>query len=76
MQPKHPHRRPASPVFGVHGMFAVLDAFKAYRLAPVAAQIKQDVLLLAGTEDHFVPIEQLELTQKALTGARAAQAKP
>ena len=58
-------------VFGVHGMFDVLDAFKAYRLAPVAAQIRQDVLLLAGTEDHFVPIEQLELTKKALTAARS-----
>ena len=61
-------------VFGVHGMFDVLNAFKAYRLAPVAAQIKQDVLLLAGTEDHFVPVEQLELTKKALTGARSITA--
>jgi alpha-beta hydrolase superfamily lysophospholipase len=61
-------------VFGVHGMFNVLDAFKAYRIAPVAAQIKQDVLLLAGTEDHFVPIEQLELTKKALTAAHSVTA--
>jgi alpha-beta hydrolase superfamily lysophospholipase len=61
-------------VFGVHGMFDVLDAFKAYRLAPVAAQIKQDVLLLAGTEDHFVPIEQLKQTQEALTNARSVTA--
>jgi alpha-beta hydrolase superfamily lysophospholipase len=61
-------------VFGVHGMFDVLNAFKAYRLAPVAAQIKQDVLLLAGTEDHFVPIEQLELTKRALTAARSVTA--
>jgi alpha-beta hydrolase superfamily lysophospholipase len=61
-------------VFGVHGMIAVLDAFKPYRLAPVAAQIKQDVLLLAGTEDHFVPIEQLEQTRNALTAARSVTA--
>jgi alpha-beta hydrolase superfamily lysophospholipase len=61
-------------VFGVHGMFDVLDAFKAYRLAPVAAEIKQDVLLLAGTEDHFVPIDQLKLTQDALTSARSVTA--
>jgi alpha-beta hydrolase superfamily lysophospholipase len=61
-------------VFGVHGMFAVLDAFKAYRLAPVAAQITQDVLLLAGTEDHFVPIEQLEQTRRALSAARSVTA--
>jgi dienelactone hydrolase len=56
-------------------MFDVLDAFKAYRLAPVAAQIKQDVLLLAGTEDHFVPIEQLELTKKALSAAHSVTAE-
>ena len=61
-------------VFGVRGMFDVLDAFKAYRLAPVAAQIRQDVLLLAGTEDHFVPIEQLELAKKALTAAHSVTA--
>jgi alpha-beta hydrolase superfamily lysophospholipase len=61
-------------VFGVHGMFAVLDVFKAYRLAPVAARITQDVLLLAGTEDHFVPIEQLEMTRNALTAARSVTA--
>jgi alpha-beta hydrolase superfamily lysophospholipase len=61
-------------VFGVHGMFALLDAFKAYRLAPVAARITQDVLLLAGTEDHFVPIEQLEMTRNALTAARSVTA--
>jgi alpha-beta hydrolase superfamily lysophospholipase len=61
-------------VFGVKGMFNVLDAFKAYRLAPVAAQIKQDVLLFAGTEDHFVPFEQLELTRNALVSARSVTA--
>jgi alpha-beta hydrolase superfamily lysophospholipase len=61
-------------VFGVRGMFDVLDAFKAYRLAPVAGQIEQDVLLLAGTEDHFVPIEQLALTKQSLTAARSVTA--
>lgn len=61
-------------VFGVRGMFAVLDAFKAYRLAPVAARITQDVLLFAGTEDHFVPIEQLQLTRNALSAARSVTA--
>jgi hypothetical protein len=29
---------------------------------------------LAGTEDHFVPIEQLELTKKALTAAHSVTA--
>jgi alpha-beta hydrolase superfamily lysophospholipase len=61
-------------VFGVHGMFAVLDAFKAYQLAPVAARITQDVLLFAGTDDHFVPVEQLERTRNALSAARSVTA--
>jgi pimeloyl-ACP methyl ester carboxylesterase len=34
------------------------QACAAYTLAPVAERIRQDVLILAGTEDHFVPIHQ------------------
>jgi hypothetical protein len=30
-----------------------------YTLAGVAQRIKSDVLILAGVEDHFVPIEQV-----------------
>jgi pimeloyl-ACP methyl ester carboxylesterase len=61
-------------VFGVHGVFAVLDTFKSYRMAPVAAQIKQDVLLLAGADDHFVPIEQLGNMRDSLRNARSVTA--
>jgi alpha-beta hydrolase superfamily lysophospholipase len=58
-------------VFGVKGPFEVLDAFKAYTLAPVASRIKGDVLILSGTDDHFVPAGQADAFEKSLTGARS-----
>jgi pimeloyl-ACP methyl ester carboxylesterase len=61
-------------VFGVHGVFEVLDVFKRYRIGPIAAQIRQDVLLLAGADDHFVPIEQLANMRDSLTNARSVTA--
>jgi alpha-beta hydrolase superfamily lysophospholipase len=57
--------------FGVADPFAVLDAFKAYTLAPVAHRIHADVLALAGAEDHFIPAGQLERFKKSLTNARS-----
>jgi pimeloyl-ACP methyl ester carboxylesterase len=62
-------------VFGMSGPFQVIDNFRGYRLAPVADQITQDVLLLAGTEDHFVPIDQLEETRASLTHARSVTSR-
>jgi alpha-beta hydrolase superfamily lysophospholipase len=61
-------------VLGVPGPFALLDAFKAYRLEPVAGLIKADVLILAGADDHFVPSDQFELFKKSLTQARSVTA--
>jgi dienelactone hydrolase len=43
----------------------------AYTLATVADRIRQDVLILAGTEDHFVPIQQTADFEKALVNARS-----
>jgi dienelactone hydrolase len=42
----------------------------AYTLAPVAERIRQDVLILAGAEDHFVPLQQTAELEKALVSAR------
>ena len=53
---------------------SVLDAFKPYNLAPVAGQIRGDVLILAGAEDHFVPLEQVEAFKRSLTHARSVTA--
>jgi alpha-beta hydrolase superfamily lysophospholipase len=58
-------------VFGVSDPFAVLEAFKAFRLAPVASRIRADVLILGGAADHFVPADQMPEFQKSLTKARS-----
>jgi pimeloyl-ACP methyl ester carboxylesterase len=62
-------------VFGVNNPFAVIDAFKPYTLAPVASRITGDVLILAGADDHFVPLDQVDAFQKSLTHARSVTTK-
>jgi len=42
-----------------------------YTLADVAQRIKGHVLILAGAEDHFVPLEQVGQFESALTSARS-----
>ena len=58
-------------VFGVSEPIQVLDAFKAYTVAPVANRITQDVLLLAGTADLFIPENQVDQERNALSRARS-----
>ena len=48
-----------------------LKACAAYTLAPVADRIRQDVLMLAGTDDHFIPFHQSADFEKALVNARS-----
>ena len=48
-----------------------IRACAACTLAPVAGRIRQDVLILAGTEDHFVPLQQTAEFEKALVKARS-----
>jgi pimeloyl-ACP methyl ester carboxylesterase len=48
-----------------------LEAFSRYKLAPVADRIRQDVLILAGTEDHFIPFHQAAEFEKSLVNARS-----
>ncbi|HEY1791781.1 MAG TPA: alpha/beta fold hydrolase [Opitutaceae bacterium] len=58
-------------VFGAKDPFALLEAFKSYTLAPVASRIDVDVLIFAGTDDHFVPLEQVEEFKRSLVHARS-----
>jgi len=53
------------------GVDDTLNACAAYTLAPVADRIRQDVLILEGTEDHFIPFHQTADLQKALVNARS-----
>jgi hypothetical protein len=46
-------------------------ACAAYTLAPIAPNIRQHVLILAGTEDHFIPFHQTADFEAALVNARS-----
>ena len=48
-----------------------LDALQAYTLKAVAGQIKADVLILAGADDHFAPLSQVTDLEQQLSGARS-----
>jgi len=40
---------------GTENLEETMKAFAPYTLAPVVQRIRQDVLILQGTEDHFIP---------------------
>jgi pimeloyl-ACP methyl ester carboxylesterase len=46
-------------MMGTHGLLETAEAFRAYMLQDLAQRIKRDVLILAGEDDHFVPVEQV-----------------
>jgi pimeloyl-ACP methyl ester carboxylesterase len=66
-----------------HGMYVTgsetpfdhLYKFRHYQTKDLSPLIEQDVLLLAGENDHFVPVEFLELQKAALTSARSVRAR-
>jgi alpha-beta hydrolase superfamily lysophospholipase len=58
-------------VFGVHSPSAVLRAAAAYRTQEASPLIPQDVLLLAGSEDHYVPTHQIYDQAAWLSKARS-----
>jgi dienelactone hydrolase len=62
-------------VLGTEHPLETVAALQKYTLAGIAQRIKGDVLILAGAEDHFVPIEQVAQFEKALTGARSVTTK-
>ena len=56
---------------GTSNLDDTLQAFSGYKVAPVADRIRQDVLILAGTEDHFIPFHQAADFEKSLVNARS-----
>lgn len=52
-----------------------LRAIARYNTASVSSRVSQDVLLLAGREDHLLPIHQFTEQISALTGARSVTAR-
>ena len=58
-------------VMGVRSPSAFLRETRRYRTESISKRVKQDVLLLAGEDDHFVPGHQLNRQARALTSARS-----
>jgi dienelactone hydrolase len=56
---------------GTNGFDDTLEAFAPYKLAFVADRIRQDVLILAGAEDHFIPFHQAADFEKSLINSRS-----
>jgi alpha-beta hydrolase superfamily lysophospholipase len=56
---------------GTSNLDETTQAVAAYTLAPVADRIGQDVLILEGTEDHFIPFHQTADFERALVNARS-----
>lgn len=55
--------------------FEYLERFSRFTTCGLSAMIRQDVLLLAGENDHFVPAEFYEKQMMALTGARSVRGR-
>jgi len=60
---------------GAAGLAELLDSVAPYTLAGVADRIRQDVLILAGAEDQFIPLGQVKKFQQALVNARSVTTK-
>jgi pimeloyl-ACP methyl ester carboxylesterase len=62
-------------VTGTSSPYEFLRKIKQFQTADVSAPIKQDVLLLAGSEDHYVPVEQFYEQIKMLGNAHSITAR-
>jgi alpha-beta hydrolase superfamily lysophospholipase len=61
-------------VFGARSPAEYLRRMQTFRTAEVSSRVTQDVLLLAGVADHFVPFSQLGDQLVSLTNARSVTA--
>lgn len=62
-------------VTGAASPYGYFQRTKAYGTADVSALIKQDVLLMAGSEDHLVPMAHFYRQIRTLTNARSITAR-
>lgn len=61
--------------FGVKTPFDLFKTFLLYSMKDIEELITQSVLLLAGENDHYVPIERLEFIEKRLINAKSITTK-
>ncbi len=62
-------------ISGVDTLFDYLRFWMDFNTRDVSPLIKQDVLLLAGENDHFIPLEMFRLQKEALVNARSVRGR-
>jgi len=62
-------------VFGVHSPFEYIEKVRLYSTAEISEKITQDVLLMTGTKDHFVPLEMFYKQIEALKNVKSLTAR-
>ena len=60
---------------GVKTTYEMLKHYQKYETASVSPQLTQDVLLMAGAEDHYIPVHQLPDQIATLTHVRSLTAR-
>ncbi|KAB8332223.1 alpha/beta hydrolase [Scytonema tolypothrichoides VB-61278] len=58
-------------IMGTATPYDFLQATQSYNTIDISHRIRADVLLLAGSEDHYVPLHQLYQQAEALTNVRS-----
>jgi pimeloyl-ACP methyl ester carboxylesterase len=58
-------------VMGVNSPYKLFKKYENYTTKDISGLITQDVLVLAGSEDHYVSIDQFHAQMKALVNARS-----
>jgi pimeloyl-ACP methyl ester carboxylesterase len=58
-------------IMGKTTPYEFFQATQAYNTIDISPQVTGDVLLLAGSEDHYVPLQQLYQQAEALTNVRS-----
>ncbi len=62
-------------VMGVRTPFEYFQRLRRYSAAEISARVEQDVLLLAASRDHFVPLEMFYRQIEALSHVRSLTAR-
>ena len=60
---------------GVKTTYEMMKHYQKYEFASISSQLTQDVLLMAGAEDHYVPVHQLPDQIATLTHVRSLTAR-
>jgi len=60
---------------GLRTQYEVMKHYQKYETASISSRVTQDVLLMAGAEDHYVPVHQLPDQIATLTHVRSLSAR-